>query len=66
MIIKTILLPIDKASTVQQRHAEFECTLSELAVASGNKAKVTVSGPDDKMAQLFELIGESIYGSKKD
>ena len=66
MIIKTILLPIDKASVIQQRHAEFECTLSELAVASDNKAKVTVSGPDDKMAQLFELIGESIYGSKKD
>lgn len=66
MIIKTILLLIDKASVIQQRHAEFECTLSELAVASGNKEKVTVSGPDDKMAQLFELIGESIYGSKKD
>lgn len=66
MIIKTILLPIDKASVIQQRHAEFECTLSELAVASGNKAKVTVSGPDNKMAQLFELTGESIYGSKKD
>lgn len=65
MIIKTIL-PIDKASVIQQRHAEFECTLSEFAVASGNKAKVTVSGPDNKMAQLFELIGESIYGSKKD
>ena len=66
MIIKTIPLPIDKASVIQQRHAEFECTLSELAVASGNKAKVTASGPDNKMAQLFELIGESIYGSKKD
>lgn len=66
MIIKTIPLPIDKASIIQQRHVEFECTLSELAVASGNKAKVTVSGPNDKMAQLFELIGESIYGSKKD
>lgn len=66
MIIKTILLPADKASIIQQRHAEFECILSELAVASDNKAKVTVSGPDDKMAQLFELIGETIYGSKKD
>ena len=65
MIIKTIF-PIDKASVIQQRHAEFECTLPELAVASGNKAKVTVSGPDNKMAQLFELIGKSIYGSKKD
>lgn len=66
MIIKTILLPIDKASIIQQKHAEFECTLSELAIASDNKAKVTVSGPDDRMAQLFELIGEPIYGSKKD
>lgn len=66
MIIKIILLSVDKASIIQQRHAEFECTLPELAVASGNKAKVTVSGPDNKMAQLFELIRESIYGSKKD
>lgn len=66
MVIKTILTPVDKASIIQQKHAEFECTLSELAVASGNKAKVTVSGPDDKMAKLFELIGESIHGSKKD
>lgn len=65
MIIKTILLPVDKASIIQQRHAEFECTLSELAVASGNKAKVTVSGPNDKMAQLFELIGEHIDGSEE-
>lgn len=65
MIIKTILLSVDKASTIQQRYAEFECTLSEFIVASGNKAKVTVSGPDDKMAQLFELIGEPVHEYKK-
>lgn len=66
MVIKTILLPIDKASIIQQRHAEFECTLSKFTIVSSNKAKVTVSGPNDKMAQLFELIGESIHESKKD
>ena len=65
MIIKTILIPTDKAAIIQQLYAEFECQLSEVAIASGNKAKVTVSGPDEKMAQLFDLIGENVYASKK-
>lgn len=65
MITKTILLPVDKAAIIQQRHAEFECHLIELGLASQQRAKVTVLGPDEKMVQLFELIGETVHENKE-
>lgn len=58
MTIKTILLPVEKASFVQKNAAEYGCNLVELAVAGNNSAKVTVTGEDDNVKKLFDEIGE--------
>ena len=65
MIHQTILLPVEKAAILQQRAEEFGCTLLNVAVSANSSARVSVSGPDDKMIELFELIGEHIDGSKE-
>lgn len=65
MIHKTILLPVEKAAILQQRAEEFGCTFLNVAVSSNNSARVSISGPDDKMVELFELIGEHIDGSEE-
>ena len=58
MIIKTILLSVEKAAFVQKNAAEYGCNLVELAVARNNSAKVTVSGEDNNVKKLFDEIGE--------
>ena len=59
MTIKTIILPAEKAKTIQERHKDFNCCqLTEIAIASGNQAKITVCGDDDDIKALFESIGE--------
>lgn len=65
MIHKAILLPVEKAAILQQRAEEFGCTLLNVAVSANRTARVSIKGPDDKMAELFELIGEHIDGSEK-
>lgn len=61
MIHKTILLPAEKAATIQQRAKEFDCVVLNVAVS----ARISVTGPDDKMVELFELVGEHIDGSEE-
>lgn len=58
MTIKTIILPAEKAKAIQERHADFNCQLTEITIASGNQAKITVTGDDDDVKALFESIGE--------
>lgn len=58
MTIKTIILPAEKAKTIQERHKDFNCELTEIAIASGSQAKITVCGDDDDIKALFESIGE--------
>lgn len=36
MILKTILLPVDKAAFIQKNAAEYGCDLVEIAVAGNN------------------------------
>lgn len=60
MIRITVILPAEKAGIVQKRHADFDCTLQGIAVTSDMSAKVTLIGPEDKMKELFELIGEEL------
>lgn len=65
MIHKTILLPVEKAATIQQRAKEFDCVVLNVALSANNSAQISVTGPDDKMVELFELIGEHIDGSEE-
>lgn len=58
MILKTILLPVDKAAFIQKNAAEYGCDLVEIAVAGNNSAKVTVTGEDENVKKLFDQIGE--------
>lgn len=60
MIRITIILPAEKAGIIQNRHADFDCTLQDVAVTSNLSAKVTLIGSKDKMKELFELIGEEL------
>ena len=58
MTIKTVLLPSDKAAFIQNHASEYGCTLTDIAVAGNNTAKVTVSGDDENIKKLFDEIGE--------
>ena len=58
MTVKTALLPIEKAGQIQKTVGDFNCELTEIAVAANNSAKVTVVGNDDDVQRLFESIGE--------
>ena len=60
MIRITTILPVEKAGIVQERCSEFECQLINIAVTSNSSARVTLSGPEDKMHELFELIDEEL------
>lgn len=60
MIHKTVLLPIEKAVKIQDTAGDFNCTLLNVAVATNNHARVSVSGDDDDMKALFESIGETV------
>lgn len=60
MIHKTVLLPVEKAAKIQDNAKDFNCTLLNIAVATNNHARVSVSGDDDDMKALFESIGESL------
>lgn len=60
MIAKTVLLPVEKASKIQQTAGDYNCTVLNVAVSSNNNARVSVSGNDDDMAALFESIGEAL------
>jgi len=60
MIHKTVLLPVEKAAKIQDTAGDFNCTLLNVAVATNNHARVSVSGDDDDMKALFESIGETL------
>lgn len=60
MIHKTVLLPVEKASKIQNTAKDFNCVVLNIAVAGQNTARVSVSGDDDNMKALFESIGESV------
>ena len=60
MIHKTVLLPVEKASKMQQTAKDFNCVVLNVAVSSNNNARVSVTGDDDDMKALFESIGESV------
>ena len=56
---------MEKAATIQKRAKEFDCVVLNVAVSANNSAQVSVTGPDDKMVELFELVGEHIDGSEE-
>lgn len=56
---------MEKAAILQKRAEEFGCTFLNVAVSVNRSAQVSISGPDNKMAELFELIGEHIDGSEE-
>ena len=60
MIHKTVLLPVEKAAKIQDTAGDFNCKLLNIAVATNNNARVSVSGNDDDMKALFESIDESV------
>ena len=55
---KTVILPIKKAGFVQANVTQYNCTLTEIAVAGPDLAKVTVTGEDENVKELFDQIGE--------
>lgn len=60
MIHKTVLLPVEKASKIQNTAKDFNCVVLNIAVAGQDTARVSVSGDDDDMKALFESIGETV------
>ena len=57
MIIKTILLPIEKAVILQNQCSEYECTVIR-SLAAENKIRVTISGKEKDVNKLLALIDE--------
>ena len=67
MITKTIIISTADAAILWDKQSEFGCEITESKPFSAYSFKVTASGPEDKMVDFFNLIGERIYGyCKKD
>lgn len=60
MIVKTTLLPTEKAGQIQRTANNFNCQLQELAVAANKQARVSVAGEEEDLKALFESIGETL------
>lgn len=60
MIVKTALLPTEKAGQIQRTANNFNCQLQGLAVAVNKQARVSVAGEEEDLKALFESIGETL------
>lgn len=60
MIVKTALLPTEKAGQIQRTANNFNCQLQGLAVAANKQARVSVAGEEEDLKALFESIGETL------
>lgn len=53
----TKILPLNEAAKLQTAAGEYDCTIEELAVMGGGKARISISGTEENLELLFSLIG---------
>lgn len=54
---KTKILPLNEAAKLQTAAGEYDCTITELAVMGGGKARIAISGTEENLELLFSSIG---------
>lgn len=53
----TKILPLNEAGKFQKYAGDYDCTIKELAVMGGGKARIAISGTDENLELLFSSIG---------
>lgn len=53
----TKILPLNEAAKLQTAAGEYDCTITELAVMGGGKARIAISGTEENLELLFSPIG---------
>lgn len=53
----TKILPLNEAAKLQTAAGEYDCTITELAVIGGGKARIAISGTEENLELLFSSIG---------
>mgnify|MGYP000639927565 CR=1 FL=1 len=53
----TKILPLNEAAKLQTAAGEYDCTITELAVMGGGKARIAISGTEENLELLFSSIG---------
>ena len=65
MIAKTIIVSSIDAATLWAKQPESGCTITESKPIGEFCFKVSVEGPEDKIVDYFNLIGERVYAYGK-
>lgn len=50
-------MPLNEAAKLQTAAGEYDCTITELAVIGGGKARIAISGTEENLELLFSSIG---------
>lgn len=50
-------MPLNEAAKLQTAAGEYDCTITELAVMGGGKARIAISGTEENLELLFSSIG---------
>ena len=53
----TRILPLNEAAKLQTAAGEYDCTITELGVMGGGKARIAISGTEENLELLFSSIG---------
>lgn len=53
----TKIFPLNEAAKLQTAAGEYDCTITELAVMGGGKARIAISGAEENLELLFSSIG---------
>lgn len=50
-------MPLNEAAKLQTAAGKYDCTITELAVMGGGKARIAISGTEENLELLFSSIG---------
>lgn len=54
----TKILPLNEAAKIQTAAGEYDCTITELAVIGGGKARIAISGTEENLESLLNSIDD--------
>lgn len=54
----TKILPLNEAAKIQTAAGEYDCTITELAVIGGGKARIAISGTEENLESLLNSMDD--------
>lgn len=54
----TKILPLNEAAKIQTAAGEYDCTITELAVIGGGKARIAISGTEGNLESLLNPMDD--------